>query len=449
MKTNITSILNKFIFTILLLVLPLFNTINAQSTITPKALPFYAICADLGVEYSVLFDYNDMPIGTTFAVELSDKTGNFSNLTAVLSPRGSGTMPSTTLAGSKVIIFQIPSTLPGSSNYKIRVRSSTGVLSANFKSAPNLSVSPPVAPSEDLQIYYKVYNKDISLSTDGLTGLTVCDGGSLTTTIIPSTGPNASPPLTPAVYDYLEYELYRSPNINETNPNPANFTLVPGSRTLSTSLDIKLPGTYYVTIYYGSGCVGSASIQAYSKLINVAPGGAGGTITGSVSGPTVVPAGASINITANTNATNPTFEWFLNGVKIVGLDPTSNIFTATQAGSYKVKITDGGVCRIFIEVPFVLTLGDPIVGGVNIPNLVSPNNDGVNDTWAIPTEYISGTNTEILLLSSTGQVVLKTNNYQNNWPDGVIDFKAVNPVYYYVITKEGQEVKKGSITLVK
>jgi gliding motility-associated-like protein len=446
MKTNITSILNKFIFTILLLVLPLFNTINAQ-TITPEILPFTSICADEGVAYYVEFIHNNtFPPGTTFTVEISDKTGNFATLTPV-SPAGGTTADINSI--KKRITFEIPKTTQGSINYKIRVKSSTGVYSTtNFRSKYDATVNP--FPSEDIEIYYKVFNKGLTLTTDGTTGLTVCDGGSLTTTIIPSTDPTDPLPHTPAVYDYLEYELYRSPNINETNPNPANFTLVPGSRTLSTSLDIRLPGTYYVRINYGLGCFNTGGgIQAYSKLINVAPGGAGGTITGSVSGPTVVPAGASINITANTNATNPTFEWFLNGVKIVGLDPTSNIFTATQAGSYKVKITDGGVCRIFIEVPFVLTLGDPIVGGVNIPNLVSPNNDGVNDTWAIPTEYISGTNTEILLLSSTGQVVLKTNNYQNNWPDSVIDFKAVNPVYYYVITKEGQEVKKGSITLVK
>jgi hypothetical protein len=54
-----------------------------------------------------------------------------------------------------------------------------------------------------------------------------------------------------------------------------------------------------------------------------------------------------------------------------------------------------------IKFPFV----DPNV--VLIPNYISPNNDGVNDTWILPQEYVSGSNTEIVLLNSRGEVVYK------------------------------------------
>ena len=64
-------------------------------------------------------------------------------------------------------------------------------------------------------------------------------------------------------------------------------------------------------------------------------------------------------------------------------------------------------------------------------------------------EYISANKTEVLILNATGETVLKTNNYQNNWPDGPLDFKNVNPVYYYIITTVEGKVKKGSITVVK
>ena len=58
-------------------------------------------------------------------------------------------------------------------------------------------------------------------------------------------------------------------------------------------------------------------------------------------------------------------------------------------------------------------------------------------------------NTEVTIISSQGELVLKTNNYQNNWPENEIMFKDINPVYYYIITPQNNKVRKGSITLIK
>ena len=85
----------------------------------------------------------------------------------------------------------------------------------------------------------------------------------------------------------------------------------------------------------------------------------------------------------------------------------------------------------------------------NIPNLISPNGDGINDTWVIPQAYVSGTNTEVVIMSSQGKIMLQTTDYQNNWPQNQLDFKDVNPVYYYIITTTNNKTRKGSITVVK
>jgi hypothetical protein len=52
-------------------------------------------------------------------------------------------------------------------------------------------------------------------------------------------------------------------------------------------------------------------------------------------------------------------------------------------------------------------------------------------------------------MDSNGEIVLKTNSYLNNWPETALDFKTINPVYYYIITTQDKKVKKGSITIVK
>ena len=81
--------------------------------------------------------------------------------------------------------------------------------------------------------------------------------------------------------------------------------------------------------------------------------------------------------------------------------------------------------------------------------MVSPNNDGINDTWIIPQKYLSGSKTEIQILTAQGKVEFTTTDYKNDWPTSSIDFKNTNPIYYYIITTANQETKMGSITVIK
>jgi hypothetical protein len=66
----------------------------------------------------------------------------------------------------------------------------------------------------------------------------------------------------------------------------------------------------------------------------------------------------------------------------------------------------------------------------------------------LPIAFINSPTTEVKIISAMGEVVLSTNNYQNDWPSSPIEVTAVNPVYYYTISKDGQIVK-GTITIVK
>ena len=71
----------------------------------------------------------------------------------------------------------------------------------------------------------------------------------------------------------------------------------------------------------------------------------------------------------------------------------------------------------------------------------------MNPYWNIPDEY-KNASTKVIILSSNGEKVLDVVNYQGDWPQNSVDFKNVNPVYYYVIQGDAGE-KKGSITVIK
>jgi len=150
-------------------------------------------------------------------------------------------------------------------------------------------------------------------------------------------------------------------------------------------------------------------------------------------------------VTVSTDALSPEFTWFLNGTELFGEE--SDFLEVNLAGNYAVRLSQTADCIAYLELNFTVVEAFPDVG--EIPNMISPNNDGINDTWVIPQEYTSGSNTEIEILSSTGELVFKTTDYQNNWPLEPIDFTNINPLYYYIISPPNQSSVKGTITVVK
>ena len=74
-----------------------------------------------------------------------------------------------------------------------------------------------------------------------------------------------------------------------------------------------------------------------------------------------------------------------------------------------------------------------------IPNKLSPNNDGINDYWDLKG---FGEGAKIEIRDRWGQVVFETTNYKDEWNGGNLPIGT----YYYVINKEG-DIYKGFIYL--
>ncbi len=200
----------------------------------------------------------------------------------------------------------------------------------------------------------------------------------------------------------------------------------------TSSIQTNQAGTYTVTVTDQNGCSGT---DAVALIVNPLP-------TLSFSANVEIHEGhihlckleefplLTINVSPNTQTIN----WFFNNNP---LPVTGNTYQTPSGefGTYMVEITDSNGCRNSAMLVLEEEPCDPI-----IPNIITPNFDGFNDTWVIQFFDPSFPH-KVVIFNRWGQEVFSTTNYQNDWygkdyPDGT---------YFYVFEYNGITYK-GTIT---
>ncbi|PKB16684.1 gliding motility-associated C-terminal domain-containing protein [Flavobacterium sp. 5] len=507
MNSKTTSLFSfcTFLFFLMLLAFPSTGVLFAQK-ISPKILPFEKICAGgpypndpskIFNEFQAQFKISGFDPSETFVVELSDPSGNFTTPIATIPlPPLNNTPPDT--ATDKTLTFAIPTDIVGSDNYELRIKSSpSGVVSPSFTIFGTIS-------NKSLPVYFKSYSGSFFIN-DKKDVISFCSGSSLTLTVYNPTP--TIPDSSPANYPQLKYHWYKDDVLiagqsssslvvntvgvyyaelnygpcSDFNNSSQSVTVTsgagPGGPTIVSSLgnpfcssdqttltatagnsyiwkkdgsviaeatgqtyQTNVSGVYTCDIDFG-GCTATGSIDLKST----------GTITANykniyidkvvTEGETLTIAkGDTLNVAASTIDSNPTYQWYFNNGAIAGANQSALVINA--AGSYKAIISG---CAISFRV------SDGTVYKTSEPtNIVSVNSDGINDTWIVPDVY-SNSNTHVVIFNSFGENVFETNDYDNynGWPQSSIEVKSFNPIYYYIITPNGESAKKGSITLLK
>lgn len=459
------------------------KTTSHAQTIVPQQLDgVEKMCAGASFNtYNATFIYVDFPANTTFVIEMSKD--NFTTIIGTTKIAPDNNVSPT----QQTITFSIPSDLVGADNYSLRVKSSTGTVSPRFKNSQDNTSFPA---------HYKSYESLYSINKKNGSAV-ICTGSSMTLTVDNDTPEVAGS--SPALFPNLKYRWYKDDVLiagqsssslvvnatgeyysqidyglcSETNVASNHVIVTSTSSGSAVTIDSSLGnpfcdngtgtvltatasnnGTY---VWKKNGVVMSGvttrSITTnesaiYSVDVNFGICTATGTIDLKSNGFNAsidvadefdLNPGETKNVTVTTDASAPTYEWFLNETLINGA--TTNSYLVAVKGNYKVKISQAGGCLASKEFTF-RAKGQTGTATV-IPNIVSLTS---YPYWDLPDEY-QNPNTKVIILSSQGQIVFEGVDYDSSkWV--IQDFKNVNPVYYYVIQSDTGE-KKGSITVIK
>ncbi len=136
------------------------------------------------------------------------------------------------------------------------------------------------------------------------------------------------------------------------------------------------------------------------------------------------------------------YSWTKDG-NVVSTSPVYVLKEKTE-GTYTIALNAGG-CESKIDVK---TKNCDVL----IPNIITPNGDGVNDYFRIVLKgsnedfYMSFPNSTLLIYNRWGKKIYESNNYQNDWNGN----GAADGVYYWTLElADGEETQmQGTVTIM-
>jgi gliding motility-associated-like protein len=95
-------------------------------------------------------------------------------------------------------------------------------------------------------------------------------------------------------------------------------------------------------------------------------------------------------------------------------------------------------------------LSEITIISLHIPNLISPNNDGHNDTWDFDVS-ISYPDAVVYIYNRAGQMVYKSKEgYPEKWNGNSSDGKKLpDDSYVYILVSNGKDIAKGTVTIMR
>ena len=139
--------------------------------------------------------------------------------------------------------------------------------------------------------------------------------------------------------------------------------------------------------------------------------------------------------------TGYSFQWIRNNTEEIENSNSSSI-TIDQPGLYLVDVSFD-VCGTKRVGPIQINSGSAV-----IPNVITPNGDGINDDWILTGDLTLNDAVEINIYASNGELDYSTTAYDGEWPQESSS-NAIGTIYYYVISMNNNPIEQGSITIIR
>jgi len=116
-------------------------------------------------------------------------------------------------------------------------------------------------------------------------------------------------------------------------------------------------------------------------------------------------------------------------------------------GTYSVVVTDMNSCAASLDVSVGVTGSDKCI---EIPTIITPNNDGSNDTWKIKNIDLFP-NAEVFVFNRWGKLVFSSKNLSANQWNGTFKGRILpTDSYHYILyLNDGSKPKSGVISIIR
>jgi len=281
------------------------------------------------------------------------------------------------------------------------------------------------APDDIEDVLWKIEGNEYFSS---IAGHSFSATGTYTVTLIITTENGCLDSATKQIFqgDSVKMQITPAGPISICEGDDVQLTATTGIQTYSwstgastNSVTVNQSGTYRVDGRNSNLCFGSDSVVVNTVPAPVADAGSDVFIEYGESTTLMGTGGGTYLWSPATALDNPTID-----------NPTAS---PTSTTTYVLTVTNAQGCTDTDSVTVTVALPKKI----DIPNILSPNDDGYNDTWDL-----SGVpdvdQSKITVLNRWGKVVFETENYQHDW-DGTYNGEPLpDGTYMYII--EGSDV---------
>lgn len=281
-----------------------------------------------------------------------------------------------------------------------------------------------------------VSNLESATYTVTITAASTCD------TVIDIFVPAINPPVVDSVVVKDSYcgneDGVASVQVSSGTP-PYVFAWSHDTSLVTNTATGLVEGTYTVTVTDDNGCDTTLNVdivEIEAPELSVTP-----------NVPQTIYSGQGVDI--EVSLVGPIDSVYYEWLDFPGLDCydcTNPIATPDRSTTYQVRVTDDFTgCTDTAYVTIVVRDETNIF----IPNAITPNGDGSNDTWVIR-ELATFPDNEVIVLNRWGDVVFSASPYQNDF-DGTRNGTPLPAgTYYYIIKLDNiSESVTGPITIIK